>query len=237
MSLKVTAIIGGTVLGAVAVCALILWLLSNGDKAARHASTQFGTALVKTNPTLAPEGAEGYIDGVLGHFGNVASARVIDARNHSVGSGNHSRSYYVADVFLQTANGPTVLELSFDSPSLTYSSERITGIHEVVPRDVRDDALSDAEFVALARAFDRRGGRPATDDVLSGSPVAQPSSVNAVQRAVQPRIKRRVYKHVKKHLPAAPKSTLPPQQRQAMARLKCVQKAKGDIEKLTACAS
>ena len=41
--------------------------------------------------------------------------------------------------------------------SLTQKTT-VTGVRELAPADVPDDALSDAEFVALAKAFDARGG-------------------------------------------------------------------------------
>jgi hypothetical protein len=40
---------------------------------------------------------------------------------------------------------------------------------ELAPRDVPDDALSDADFTALAKAFVARGGEPAGDITLSGA--------------------------------------------------------------------
>src|SRR5688572_8898631 len=113
-------ILGGSILSAAGICGLIFWFLSNGDKAARHASTQFIDALVSDG--APPQGAADYVNGVRAHFGGVTGGRVIDARNESVGSGQSSRTYYVADVLLQTAKGPAVVELEFDSPSLTYSS-------------------------------------------------------------------------------------------------------------------
>ena len=82
-----------------------------------------------------------------------------------------------------------------------------------------DDSLSDDEFVALAKAYERRGGYPASN--LS---VARVDVHDAVKR-----------------LPAKvrqlqPKITPSPELRDAQRRLKCVQKAKGDVEKMAACA-
>jgi hypothetical protein len=210
----IIVIFSGTILGCAAICGLLFWLLSNGDKAARQASTQFIEALVRDG--APPKGASGYVRGVREAFGDVARGRVIDARNHSVGHGQSSRTYYVADVLLQTERGPAVVELSFDSPSLTYSSERVTGVVELAPRDVPDDALSDADFTALAKAFDARGGKPAGDITLSGAFLEDVESVAtpaATVEAVRP----------------------PAGQRQAMKQLRCVQAAKGDIEKLQRC--
>ena len=44
----------------------------------------------------------------------------------------------------------------------------MTGIEELAPADVPDDALSDAEFVALAKAFEARGGEAADTTHLDG---------------------------------------------------------------------
>ena len=193
---------------------MIFWLLGNGDKAARHASTQFGAALVREGEP--PKGGEDFVRGVRAYFGGVSGARVIDARNHSVGSGQSSRTYYVADVLLETERGPAVLELAFDSPSLTYSSERVTNIYELAPRDVPDSALSDGEFEALAKAFVKRGGEPADSIKLDGAFIREAATPVAA--------------------PAKVKRIVPDKaQKDAMKTMRCVQAAKGDIEKLQRC--
>ena len=215
-------IFGGSILSAAAICGLIFWLLGNGDKAARHASTQFIDALVRDG--APPKGAADYVNGVRAHFGGVSGGRVIDARNESVGSGQSSRTYYVADVLLQTAKGPAVVELEFDSPSLTYSSERVTGAFELAPRDVPDNALEDADFVALAKAFDARGGEPAGSYDLSRSiTIADASETPEPVITPQP-------------TPTKAEKQMAEQQKQAFKQLRCVQRAKGDIEKLQRCA-
>ena len=193
---------------------MIFWLLGNGDKAARHASTQFGAALVREGEP--PKGGEDFVRGVRAYFGGVSGARVIDARNHSVGSGQSSRTYHVADVLLETKRGPAVLELAFDSPSLTYSSERVTNVYELAPRDVPDSALSDGEFEALAKAFVKRGGEPADSIKLDGAFIRDAATPVAA--------------------PAKVKRIVPDKaQKDAMTTMRCVQAAKGDIEKLQRC--
>ena len=119
-------------------------------------------------------------------------------------------------MLLETKRGPAVVELEFDSPSLTYSSERVTDVYELAPRDVPDSALSDADFAALAKAFVARGGQPADSIKLSGAflpeaptPVATPAKVKRI----------------------VPDKA----QKDAMKTLRCVQAAKGDIEKLQRC--
>ena len=233
-------ILGATVGFGVFVCVALFWMLGNGDKAARKASNQFATALVTQSPAKGPKGAIDYIDGIHANYGPVKSARVIDARNTSHGSGQSAYTYFVGDVLLETAKGPMVVELEFNSPSLTYKSETVTGVHELAPADVPDDALSDAEFVALAKAFDARGGQVADDIDGTWLPGDKrtPQPPNALQKLIK--------KHAPK--PAAPSTTEPAavpttspeqkkQMREATTMLECVQKAKGDVEKMSRCAA
>src|SRR4051812_22374323 len=90
---------------------LLFLLLGNGDTAARNASTKFAPALVTERPAQGPKGAIGFIDGLRFNYGPVKSARVIDARNTSHGSGDAAYTYFVGDVLLETAKGPMVVEL------------------------------------------------------------------------------------------------------------------------------
>ena len=222
MSMRpVMALVGALVL-TVAIGTLVFWVLAHGEKTARDTSTRFASALVGTDATPVPKGAAGYVKGVRQVFGPVRAARVIDARNHRTGSGKHGRTYYLTEVLLDTEKGPAVVELEFDSASLTLSNDEVTGVRELFPRDVRDDALSDTEFVALAKAFQRRGGRPANDLELSGTFVRTPDIVKELPQ----RVRRLV----------APVVTPSAQLRDAERRLRCVKRAKGDVEKLAACA-
>ena len=76
------SILGGTaVLATASIVGLVFWMLGNGEKTARHASSQFAAALVAADPQRAPEGAREYVSGVPAHFGKVSAAEVIDARN------------------------------------------------------------------------------------------------------------------------------------------------------------
>jgi hypothetical protein len=241
---RVFLILGVTTAFGVFVCVLLFWTLGNGDKATRNASTQFATALVTQSPAKGPKGAIDYIDGIHANYGPVKSARVIDARNTSHGSGQSAYTYFVGDVLLETAKGPMVVELEFNSPSLTYSSETVTGVHELAPADVPDDALSDAEFVALAKAFDARGGQVADDIDGTWLPSEKrtPQKPNALQKLIKKQVEKRTPK------PATPSTTEPdavpatsPEQkkqlRDATTMLECVQKAKGDVEKMSRCAA
>lgn len=153
-----------------AIATLVFWTIGRGEDAARRTATQFVSALLQDDPARAPRGGAGYVTGVREYFGDVRAARVIEVRSVRTGSRKGSRTYLFADVHLETERGPAVVELRFNGSSLIGAGEKITAMREVYPRDVDDDALSDAELVALAKAFQRRE-RTANDLDLSGQPV------------------------------------------------------------------
>jgi hypothetical protein len=195
-----------------AICGFVFWVLAKSEDTAREASTQFAGALVDNDPSLAPKGGADYLEGLRGHFGNVSSARLIEARNHQVGSGDDARTYHVADLLLQTARGAAVVELEFDSMQLI--SDTVTNVRELEPREIK--GLDDAQLTAVAKGFVARGGEPATSFTAPAiAKVAQtpPPAAKPKKAAVSPEI------------------------RKAKQQLRCVQRAKGDVDKLTRCAS
>ena len=204
-----------------AICGLVFWVLAKSEDTAREASTQFATALVNNDPSLAPKGGADYVKGLRGHFGDVSGARLIEARNHHVGSGDDGRTYYVADLLLQTARGAAVVELEFDSMQIV--SDTITDVRELEPREIK--GLDDAELTAWAKSFVARGGEAATTfdaDVLATRALAA-KAANAATRPVAA---------------AKPKkAAVSPEIRKAKQQLRCVQRAKGDVEKLARCVS
>lgn len=222
MNSRVVTILGGSFALTGVIAALVFWMIGNGEKAANRASSQFATALVRADAGLAPNGAADYVKGVRQVFGEVRSARVIDTRSARIGSGKRARTLHVTEVHLETAKGPAVLELEFDEPKLLNNSDKITSVYEVIPREVPDDGLSDAEFTALAKAFVERGGRPANDIELSGSIAQVPDIVSELPRRV-----REISK------PPAPTR----EQRAAQRLLRCVRKADGDVGKMAACSA
>ena len=46
-----------------AICAFVFWMLAKGEESASKASTQFATALVKNDPSLAPKGGADHVEG------------------------------------------------------------------------------------------------------------------------------------------------------------------------------
>ncbi|WP_028064961.1 hypothetical protein [Solirubrobacter soli] len=215
ISTRLFLILGAVFGGTVAIGVLVAWVLLSHESAARDASTQFATALVNKNPNAGPKGADDYLDGILANFGPIKSARVIDTRNTTHGHGNDATTWFVGDVLLDTAKGPMVVELAFNGGMLVNGYDKVTGIEELAPADVPGDALSDAEFAALAKAFDARGGSPADSTLLDGvwldTTTPDPAPVIA--------------------------QTDSPQLGAAKRQLACVQKAEGDVDKLARCAS
>jgi hypothetical protein len=223
-------ILGLSGVGTLLIGLLLVLTLSGHEKAARKSTSQFATALVKRNPSMAPKGTLDYFDGIQANFGPIKSARVIDARNTHHGSGQSAHTYFVSNLLLETAKGPMVLELEFNGGMLVKGYDKVTGLSELAPVDVPDDALSDAEFVALAKAFVARGGAPAGHTLLDGvwldSDQRTPRKPNALQKAMKKAFK----------TPAPPKAgqdVIPPAVRKQMA---CVKEAKGDVEALSRCA-
>jgi hypothetical protein len=225
-------IFGLSGVGTLAICLVVFLTLSGHETAAQKSSTQFATALVSKNASLAPKGAVDYFDGIQANYGPVKSARVIDTRNTSHGKGKSATTYFVSDVLLETAKGPMVVELKFNGGMLVKGYDKVTGIEELAPADIPDDALSEAEFVTLAKAFEARGGQPADHTQLDGvwldSDRRTPQKPNALQKAIK--------KAVKTPAPPANVDDMPAI-KQANKQLACVQKAKGDVEKLSRCAT
>jgi hypothetical protein len=190
-----------------AICGLVFWVLAKGEDTAREASTQFATALVKDDPSLAPKGGADHLESLRAQFGEVSGARVIETRNHRIGSGDDARTYYVSDLLLETARGAAVVELEFDSTQLI--SDTVTGVRELAPKEVK--GLDDAELTAVAKAYVARGEEPAPK--VTASTIAKVVTTPAATPTVSPEI------------------------RKAKRQLHCVQRARGDVEKLARCAS
>jgi|GEM_PF-5497724 len=216
MNVRVLLILGGSIVFTGALIALVLWLLAAGDKDARTKAQQFAAALVDDRTAVA-KGGERFVEGVRRRYEDVTSARVIDARNHRVGQGKRARTFYLADVLLQTARGPVVVEIEFNGSGFLHKD--ISDVYELAARDVPDHALDDEEIVALAKAIDRREGTAGdftiTPPKVKLPPVELPE-FETPEPAATPDVS----------------ATL----RKAQRQLRCVQRAEGDVEKLAKCA-
>ena len=145
-----------------------------------------------------------------------ASARALQADERADANTDTSRTYPVADLLLQSAHGPAVIEVAFDNGGI--GSEKVTGIYELRPDDVPKLPARDRE--QLASAFVERGGIPADKDALrqGTAQIRQPAAPRLVVTA-----------------PARAKPT--PELRAARNELRCVQRARGDVTKLLECAA
>ena len=126
-----------------------------------------------------------------------------------------SRTYPVADLLLQSAHGPAVIELAFDNGGI--GSEKVTGIYELDPDDAPKLPARDRE--QLATAFAERGGIPADEETLKQG-TARTRQVAVPRPAGAP--------------PARAKPN--PELRAARNELRCVERARGDVTKLLECA-
>jgi hypothetical protein len=206
--IRLFLILGASGIFTVLMLGGMFWAFSHGKKSARETSERFAAALVAHDAHAAPRGAAEYVNTIRSHFGAVSAARVISTWTDTSGRSDHP----VSDVWIETAKGPAVVELEFNG---TVNAKSVRWLQEIAPADVPDDALSDTEFVALAKAFDARGGRPATSLNISRSlpaVVEVPAAKKATRR----------------------KNIIPPA---ARTQLKCVKRAKGDVKKLSRCAT
>ncbi len=199
-----------------AICAFVFWMLAKGEESASKASTQFATALVKNDPSLAPKGGADYLEELRSQFGEVSDARVIETRNHHVGSGDDGRTYYVSDLLLQTARGAAVVQLEFDSMQLI--SDTVTNVRELEPREIK--GLDDADLTTVAKAFVARG-----DEAEAGFDSSTVAEVPEKRTDAPPPVAKRK------------QAAVSPEIRKAKQQLRCVQRAKGDVEKLARCAA
>ena len=172
---------------------------------------------MKNDPSLAPKGGADYLEGLRSQFGEVSDARVIETRNHHVGSGDDGRTYYVSDLLLQTARGAAVVQLEFDSMQLI--SDTVTNVRELEPREIK--GLDDADLTTVAKAFVARGderGEPGS--IPRPSPRCRRSGPTRRRPSAKPK-----------------QAAVSPEIRKAKRQLRCVQRAKGDVEKLARCAA
>jgi hypothetical protein len=204
-----------TIAFSIAVSVAVFWLLDSSEKSTREASNQLAAALERNDASAAPEGASAYVDGVRAYFGPVRSAVVIDARNKGINTGDSAdtRSFFVADLLLETERGPAVIEVEFDNHSFANRSQEVSAVYELAPDDVPDGKLHAAEREDLVTAFEARGGEAAQELALSRAPMDLPEPGKPAESASPPA-----------------ESTSP-----ATEHLRCVQDADGDVTKIQRC--
>jgi hypothetical protein len=222
---RVLLILGGTAVLGVALLLAISWLNGKDAKGGRAGAAKFATALVHNQPSLAGDGAAGYVAGVRAHFGPVSSTKVIAGHERGVNSrySADERTYYVVDMLIQSKLGPAALELDFDDGAI--GSQRISSVQELPPSDT--PAISPAQRNQLEKAFAARGGKAADEVTLSSTAPTTIVSTPAVKTTNHPAMK------VPK-VPVVPKAASD-QLNKATKQLSCVQNAHGDVTKIQAC--
>jgi hypothetical protein len=165
---------------AAAIVALFWWTQSAGKSAAGGIASRLVTAFERHDPSLAPPGGADYVRGVWKMYRRVDSARVLTTREESVthGSLEGSGSAWRSDMLLQTGRGLVVLELSFRSPSVDPSDQRIDLLYEIGPQRIPGGVLDAHTLARLSSDLRERGGRTGDDITLSvsGPEPASPTS-------------------------------------------------------------
>jgi hypothetical protein len=216
----VIGVLVATFLFCAALGGFLWWFLGNEEDSVHKSSDQLAAALAHNDPSRAPGEAEEYVSGVRGYFGPVKAAKVVDARkvdNYAqTSSSNDDRSWWVSTIFMRTERGAALLLVSYDDGGLDPHTARITSVRELSPRRVAKDALTTTELADAKAGFASRGGKAADQLALDGSR----TRIEEVRsRLGGQRRPRRPSKRVQK----------------VPRRLKCVQRAHGDIAKLQRC--
>lgn len=225
----VIVVVVGTLLFGAALGGFLFWYESNEKDAARDASDQMATALQENDPSGAPDGADEYVSGMREYFGPIRDANTVDVRqvdNYGQSSNTaDDRSWWTSTIFLRSERGAALVLLTF-ADTFDPKDAKVESIRELSPRKVAKGALTKVEMRDARRGFASRGGKTANSVVLAGT-------FTSGRGGSEP----------EEDVPAAPAEPVPPVDREAIERqreagqkrLKCVQDAQGDIEKLKKC--
>ncbi len=218
----------GTLVFMAALGGFLWWYLGSEEDAVRDASDELITAIEQKDPGKAPDDAADYATGVPKYFGPVRDLKVVDARKVSRRNSTNSASqvsWWTTTLFLRSERGAAVLLVTFDQ-SLDPHDAKIIGIRELSPGKVTDGALSAAELKDVEAGFKSRGGKTANTVKLSGVlPEDSPSPADEPEpdKPAKP-------------VPAPDRDEIERRRREGQRRLRCVQEARGDVDKLQKCA-
>ena len=208
----------GSILFAAAIGGFIFWYEGNEKDAAREASDKFATALVEKKPSAAPDGASDYVKGARKYFGPIKAAKTVDVRqvdNYSQTSNSaNDRSWWTSTIFMRTERGAALLLVTF-ADSFDPKDAKVEAIRELSPRKVGDGALDATESRDAKRGFASRGGKAAPDLVLEGT-----FTMEQIERA-------------KREAPS--EEEIEQQRDEGQRKLKCLQDAHQDIDKIKKC--
>ena len=217
----VIAVLVATFLFCAGLGAFIWWYEGNEKDAAQKASDELAAALQAGDKSGGPDGAGDYLTGIPAYFGPIKDAKTVNVRqvdNYSQTSNSaDDRSWWTSTIFMHTERGGALLLVTF-ADSINPHDAKIESIRELSPKKVADGALSADELADAKRGFKSRGGKTANFVLLQGvgSPAQRPT-------APEPS-------------PPVDRSDIERRQREGQRRLKCVQDANGDIDKLKKCA-
>ena len=228
----VIASLVGSLLFAAALGGFLWWYEGNEKDAAQKASDEMSVALQENEPSKAPDGGSDYVSGMRQYFGPIKDAKTVDVRqvdNYSQTTNSaNDRSWWTSTIYLRSERGAALVLVTFED-SFDPHDAKIDDIRELNPKKVAKGALTPAELKDAKRAFKARGGKTANALVLDGTfPKGKPGSTSSDPTDIG-------------DAPAAPappvdRDAIERRQREGQRRLKCVQNAHGDIDKLKKCA-
>ena len=216
---RVLIILGITLVFMAGLGAFLFWYLGGQEKAATREANKFISALVKNDPSAAPEDGDDYVRGIWKAYRRVDSAKLIDTHQRSTHHANSSSgsSWWVADMLLHTGRGLVVLELAFERNHLNPDTQNIDLMYELTPDRIPGGVLDDR---TLARVKSDQGERgPKTEDAIT-------LTVNESEANPGPRPR----------APAAPVEPAKPATPAVPLVIKCIRRAHGDVNKIQKCA-
>jgi hypothetical protein len=219
----VIASLVGSLLFAAGLGGFLWWYEGNEEDAARTATNELAAALNDNDDSQAPDGASDYVAGMRGYFGPIREAKTVDVRqvdNYSEATNSaNDRSWWTSTIFLRSERGAALVLVTF-ADSFDPRDAKVEDIRELNPKKVAGGALTAEEMVDARRGFKARGGKAAKSLVLDGT---FPDESDNPEEPAKP-------------VPAPPsREDLDRRREEGRKRLKCVQDAQGDIEKLKKC--
>jgi hypothetical protein len=222
----VIASLAGTLLFMAALGGFLWWYLGSEEDTVRDASNDLIAAIEDKDPGKAPADSADYVTGLPKYFGPIQDAKVVDARKVSRRNSTNSSSqvsWWTTTILLHSERGAALLLVTFDQ-SIDPKDAKIVAIRELAPGKVGDGALTSREAREVKAGFKSRGGETANAVELSGViPEDSPSPAATPDEPAKP-------------APAPPdKDEIERKRREGQRRIRCVQAAKGDVEKLQKC--
>jgi hypothetical protein len=228
---RVTLILGATLLFMAGLGAFLFWYLGGQEDAAEREANKFISALEKNKPSAAPENGDDYVRGVWRAYRRVDSAELIDTHQRSSRSSsarNSGSSWWVADILLRTGRGLAVVELAFERNNLDPDEQVIDLLYELTPDRIPGGVLDDKTLARVKSDQGERGGK--VEDGITLSVSESEVSSGPRPRAPKPGAP------ASPASPGAPASPATPAKPKQPAVIKCIRRARGDVNKLKKCA-